>query len=91
MKIRETGKNSNVRGHMKIRETGKNSNVRGHTKFLGGLKNRGRKALRGPVTEGCFIERPGCELLVPFKIKLVFKKATSRDVGGFQSDNKWPF
>ena len=69
---------------MKIRGTGKNSNVRGHTKFLGGLKNRGRKALRGPVTEGCFIERPGCELLAPFKIELVFKKATSRDVGGFQ-------
>ena len=30
------------------------------------------------------MELPGWELLVPFKIELVFKKATSRDVGGFQ-------
>ena len=28
--------------------------MRGHTKFLGGLKNRGGKAFRGPVTKGCF-------------------------------------
>ena len=28
--------------------------MRGHTKFLGGVeKNRGGKAFRGPVTEGC--------------------------------------
>ena len=27
--------------------------MRGHTKFLGGFKNRGGKAFRGPVTEGC--------------------------------------
>ena len=40
-------------GHLKIGGTGKNSNMRGHTKFLGGLKNRGGKAFRGPVTEGC--------------------------------------
>ena len=39
--------------HSKIRGTGKNSNMRGHTKFLGGLKNRGGKAFRGAVTEGC--------------------------------------
>ena len=39
---------------MKIRGTGKNSNVRGHTKFLGGLKKWRGKAFRGPVTEGCF-------------------------------------
>ena len=37
----------------KLGGTGKNSNMRGHTKFLGGLKNRGGKAFRGPVTEGC--------------------------------------
>ena len=41
-------------GYLKIRGTGKNSNMRGHTKFLGGLKNRGGKAFRGAVTEGCF-------------------------------------
>ena len=44
---------NNTGGHLKIRGTGKNSNMRGHTKFLGGLKNRGGKAFRGPVTEGC--------------------------------------
>ena len=33
--------------------TGKNSDMRKHTKFLGGLKNRGGKTFRGPVTEGC--------------------------------------
>ena len=41
------------RGHLKIRGTGKNSNMRGHTKFLGGLRIEGGKAFRGPVTEGC--------------------------------------
>ena len=44
---------NNTGGHLKIRGTGKNSNKRGHTKFLGGLKNRGGKAFRGPVIEGC--------------------------------------
>ena len=44
---------NNTGGHLKIRETGKNSNMRGHAKFFGGLKNRGGKAFRGPVTEGC--------------------------------------
>ena len=34
--------------------TGENSNMRGMHNFLGGLKNRGGKAFRGPVTEGCF-------------------------------------
>ena len=29
--------------------------MRRHTKFLGGLKNRGGKAFRGPVTEGCHL------------------------------------
>ena len=46
---------NNTGGHLKIKGTGKNSNMRGHTKFLGGLKNRGGKAFRGPVTEGCLI------------------------------------
>ena len=27
--------------------------MRGHTNFLWGLKNRGGKAFKGPVTEGC--------------------------------------
>ena len=41
-------------GPLKIRETGKNSNMKGHTKFLEGFeKNRGDKAFRGPVTERC--------------------------------------
>ena len=35
------------------RETGKNSNIKGHTNFLGVWKNRRGKAFRGPVTEGC--------------------------------------
>ena len=29
---------NNTGGYLKIRETRKNSNMRGHTKFLGGLK-----------------------------------------------------
>ena len=69
--------------------------MRGHTKFLGGLKNRGGKALRGPVTEGCFMELPGCELLVPFKIELVClflrRQLPEMLVVGSKSDNKWPF
>ena len=44
---------NNTGGHLKIRGTRTNSNMRGHTKFLRGLKNRGGKAFRGPVTEGC--------------------------------------
>ena len=44
---------NNTGGHLKIRGTGKNSNMRGHTKFLGDFKKRGGKAFRGPVTEGC--------------------------------------
>ena len=39
---------------MKIGGAGNNSNMRGHTEFLGGFeKNRGGKAFRRPVTEGC--------------------------------------
>ena len=46
---------NNTGGRLKIRGTGKNSNMRGHTKFLAAFeKNRGGKAFRGPVTEGCF-------------------------------------
>ena len=41
---------------MKIRGTGKNSNMRGIQDFLRGLKNRGGKAFSKPVTEGCFNE-----------------------------------
>ena len=44
---------NNTGGHLKIRGTGKNSNMRGHTKFRGGFKNIGCKASRGTVTEGC--------------------------------------
>ena len=44
---------NNTGGHLKIRGTRKNSNMMGHTKFLGGFKNRGGKAFREPVTEGC--------------------------------------
>ena len=44
---------NNTGGYLKIRGTRKNSNVRGIQNFLGGLKNRGGKAFRGPVTEGC--------------------------------------
>ena len=40
-------------GHLKIRGTGKNSNMRGHTKFLGGFDKIERARLSGPVTEGC--------------------------------------
>ena len=29
--------------------------MKGYTNFLGGLKNRGCKAFKGPVTEGCLI------------------------------------
>ena len=38
-------------------EPEKNSNMRGHKNFLGGLKNRGGKAFKGPVTEGCGNDR----------------------------------
>ena len=41
--------------HLKIRGTGKNSNMRRHRKFLGGLKKQRGKAFRGPVAEGCKI------------------------------------
>ena len=45
---------NNTGGHFKIRGPGRNPNMRGHTKFRGGFeKNRGGKAFRGPVTEGC--------------------------------------
>ena len=40
-------------GHLKIREDWEKFKYEGHTKFLGGLKNRGGKAFRGPVTEAC--------------------------------------
>ena len=39
-------------GNLKIRG---DSNIRGHKKFLGGLKSRGGKVFRGPVTEGCVV------------------------------------
>ena len=51
-RIMWTTKN-NTGGHLKIRGTRKNSNMMGHRKFLGGFKNRGGKAFREPVTEGC--------------------------------------
>ena len=47
---------NNTGGQLKIRGTGKNSNMRGHAKFLGGFENNRRgKVFRGPVTEGCHI------------------------------------
>ena len=47
---------NNTGGHLKIRGDCGNSNMRGMQNFLGGLKNRGGKAFRGPVTEGCSYE-----------------------------------
>ena len=40
-------------GHLKIRGDWGKFKYEGHTKFLGSFKNRGGKAFRGPVTEGC--------------------------------------
>ena len=40
-------------GHLRIRVDWEKFKCERHTKFLGGLKNRGGKAFRGPVTEGC--------------------------------------
>ena len=40
-------------GHLKIRGTGKNSNMRGHTKFSWGVgKNKGGKAFRDLLQSG---------------------------------------
>ena len=44
---------NNTGGRLKIRGDWEKFKYTGHTKFLGGLKNRGGKAFRGPVTEGC--------------------------------------
>ena len=44
---------NNTGGHLEIRGDWENSNMRGIQNFLGGLKNRGGKAFRRPVTEGC--------------------------------------
>ena len=44
-------------GHLKIRGTGKSSNMRGIQNFLWVRKNRGDKAFRGALTEGCLL---GC-------------------------------
>ena len=47
---------NNTGGHLKIRGTGKNSNMRGHTKFLGRFeKVEGGKAFRGACYRGVFL------------------------------------
>ena len=40
-------------GHLNIREDWEKFRYEGAYKFLGSLKNRGGKAFRGPVAEGC--------------------------------------
>ena len=48
-------KNNTGGGHLKIRGTGKNSNMRGHTKFLGGLeKIEGARLSGGLLQRGVF-------------------------------------
>ena len=44
---------NNTGEHLKIGGGMGKFRYEGHTKFLGGLKNGGGKAFRGPVTEGC--------------------------------------
>ena len=42
---------NNTGGHLKIRGTGKNSNMRGHTKFLGGNEKIERARLSGGLLQ----------------------------------------
>ena len=60
-------------GHLKIRGTGKNSNMRGIQNFLGVGKTRGGKAFRGPVTDGCNFILPPVFFIIEVELaKILF-------------------